>query len=573
MKEQKTCGPKNQKVTLERAVRNTMKRLRKDKRKKGSFLSSREDDCNFDLSDDLQDESRSLHEIEKEIQQLSAQHEEMRTSLACPIITIEAAEAQKKLEGIEKRLNLLRIQRDRTIEKSGELRQIPPVFLTTQVKANLHQRATVPQFTSPSFLKEATQSPASESSRPLVLSDIAPSLNPAKISEKSAQSTSCDGLISGIIDVASPCGTSSSFSSISSSSISFPAPVPPVPPPRKRLKLNEACKSISKRHRGTTTESLGSRKRERKISTPANLSDLPSAKANKRTIQARRKDGEQSIFDLLAEQRGKKFKILSTTAPEASCTTSPILAERLDQSASPDKSQFARDRMKSCVSCGSAEMEIDTKHASIVCLACGVVQPNNFEVSVEVDAAKLERKGSGYKRPAHMADIVAQFQGKRRTPVPEEVLARVKKEIDKFGIIHQRVTVLTVGQVLKKLEGGNTYYKYCAEIASKISGIPPPFMNAMQEDAIFMLFPLVVAAYETSPRYLKKKENRVGRIKEFPNSMNYNYVFYKLCELLLFQQFLCYIKLPKNPDNIRDNDVNGWRHVCMLNKWRYIPTI
>jgi hypothetical protein len=116
------------------------------------------------------------------------------------------------------------------------------------------------------------------------------------------------------------------------------------------------------------------------------------------------------------------------------------------------------------------------------------------------------------------------------------------------------------------------YYKHTPEIAWRLSGIPPPYLTPMQEDRVVALFPLVVESYKTSPRYLARKSNRTNRVKENPNLLNYLFVFYKLCQLLGYEEFLPFIPLPKSASNIEDCDANGWRHICKVNGWTFIPT-
>jgi hypothetical protein len=225
--------------------------------------------------------------------------------------------------------------------------------------------------------------------------------------------------------------------------------------------------------------------------------------------------------------------------------------------------------------CQSTELEYNAHSGYVVCLACGIVQKTLSSIcaqSESKDASGAPEKASGYRPPNHMAEIIAQFQATRRTLAPVEIVDYVQKQVEKYGIPPNEVTVPVVHSFLKRLKGGNQHYKYCTEIASRISHMPAPHMDPMQEELVVMLFPLTVHAYMTSPRYLRRKANRVGRIKDVPNNMNYNYVFYKLCELCSFKQFLPYIKLPKSIDNIIDNDENGWKHVCAVNGWRYMPT-
>ena len=198
----------------------------------------------------------------------------------------------------------------------------------------------------------------------------------------------------------------------------------------------------------------------------------------------------------------------------------------------------------------------------------------------------------GYKPPNHFAEIVSQFQGKRRASAPPDVVAKIENMCFRYKFPKHKITPDIIRMFLKQLqqEQANVrkyskrtapayykkftdYYKHCPEIAHRLSGIPPPWMTPMQEDRVAALFLQVVQGYKSSPRYLiRKKDRRNRRTREEPNNMNYLYVFYKICQLLGYECFLPYIPLPKSLNNIDDNDENGWKHICDLYKWEFTPT-
>jgi hypothetical protein len=123
-----------------------------------------------------------------------------------------------------------------------------------------------------------------------------------------------------------------------------------------------------------------------------------------------------------------------------------------------------------------------------------------------------------------------------------------------------------------KLKRFTDYYKHVPEISFRLSGVPPPYMTPMQEEKVKYLFPLVIAAYKTSPRYKKHLGPRENRIKQVPNNPNNHWVFYKLCQKLGYNEFLPYIPLSKNSDNIDENDDLAWKHICNVFGWEYMPT-
>jgi hypothetical protein len=202
------------------------------------------------------------------------------------------------------------------------------------------------------------------------------------------------------------------------------------------------------------------------------------------------------------------------------------------------------------------------------------------------------RRSGGYKPPNHFAEIVGHFQGTRVSTAPPEIIERVKDFCFRYKYEPREITPAVVRFFLRRMQQEENnrhanalakdpkdrlrrftdFYRSAPEMAYRLSGIPPPYMSPMQEDRVTALFPLVIAAYKTSPRYLRRMQNRTDCIKKFPNNPNYSLVFYKECQLLGYDEFLQFIPLPKSTDNILDNDTMAWKHICEVNGWQYIPT-
>lgn len=234
-----------------------------------------------------------------------------------------------------------------------------------------------------------------------------------------------------------------------------------------------------------------------------------------------------------------------------------------------------------CKRCGGV-CDADTVHACYVCSECGTVDPtmrvsetdiftNRYMLSTAATSSFKAMRGSTYKPLGHFTEIMYQLQGKRKSKAPYHVKKVCRDYCIRYGIKRIDITEAIIRRCLKCYRNGSQYYKYAMEIACELRGIPPPYMTEAQESILTYLYPCTVHAYKTSKRYLDRKMNRVGRIKELPNNMLGNYVLYKLCELCGFAEFLPYIRLSKNVDNIREND-ESWRHVCKQNKWKFYKT-
>ena len=163
-----------------------------------------------------------------------------------------------------------------------------------------------------------------------------------------------------------------------------------------------------------------------------------------------------------------------------------------------------------------------------------------------------------YKRINHFREILAQFQAKETTQIPEEVLTNIVNQIKKERMKIEDMTNQNAKDNLKKL-GYNKYYEHIPFIKDKL-GIKPPVMNPQLEDKLCSLF------MEIQKPYAKHcPDNRV-------NFLNYYYVLYKICELLGENQFLPFFPLLKDPvKRIEQDEI--WKKICKELNWEFIETI
>jgi rubrerythrin len=248
-----------------------------------------------------------------------------------------------------------------------------------------------------------------------------------------------------------------------------------------------------------------------------------------------------------------------------------------------------------------AELVEDEKRCALMCLTCGFVyedircNPDNPVCSMGKFGERADlprRRSGGYKPPNHFAEIIGYFQGTRSSTAPPKIIEDIREYCARYRYEPREISPQVVRSFLRRLQQDENnrhenaiadnpkdrlrrftdYYRSAPEMAYKLSGIPPPYMSPMQEDRVTALFPLVISAYKTSPRYMRRLQTRTDCIKKYPNNPNYLLVFYKLCQLLGYDEFLPYIPLPKSMDNIDDNDMEAWAHTCTVNGWQYIPT-
>ena len=163
-----------------------------------------------------------------------------------------------------------------------------------------------------------------------------------------------------------------------------------------------------------------------------------------------------------------------------------------------------------------------------------------------------------YKKINHFKEILAQFQGKETTQIPEEVIENLKQQIKKERIDMNKMTYYKTKEVLKKL-GYNKYYEHINFIKDKL-GLKPPIISQELEEILCNFFMEIQYPYaKHCPDY------RV-------NFLHYYYVLYKLFELLGEKHYLTEIPMLKDREKLIEQDTI-WKKICEELDWEFIATI
>ena len=163
-----------------------------------------------------------------------------------------------------------------------------------------------------------------------------------------------------------------------------------------------------------------------------------------------------------------------------------------------------------------------------------------------------------YKRINHFKEVIAQFQGKETTNIPEEVIEKIKLQIIKERIqLSTSLSFQKTKEILKNL-GESKLYEHIQFIKHKL-GIQPPIFSAELEEKLFNSFAELQTPYSKyCPHY------RV-------NFLNYYFTLYKLLELYGETQYLKEIPMLKNRDKRLEQDTI-WKNICQEKNWTFIPT-
>lgn len=211
-----------------------------------------------------------------------------------------------------------------------------------------------------------------------------------------------------------------------------------------------------------------------------------------------------------------------------------------------------------CPKCSGELVQVESE-GILICKKCSY--QNKFLIEHEKPSYKEPPKEVcfyAYKRINHFREILAQFQAKETTQIPDEVIDNIKKQIKKERLTLENMDNKRAKDILKKL-GYNKYYEHIPFIKDKL-GIKPPVMQPELEDKLCNLF------MEIQKPYSKHcPDSRV-------NFLNYYYVLYKMCELLDEHSFLPYFPMLKDPvKRIEQDEI--WKKICLELNWEFIPTL
>ena len=212
-----------------------------------------------------------------------------------------------------------------------------------------------------------------------------------------------------------------------------------------------------------------------------------------------------------------------------------------------------------CRVCKNGEMIPIDHEGILVCNFCSKIM--KYLVENEKPSYKDPPKEVcfyAYKRINHFKEILAQFQAKESTQIPDEVIENIKLQIKKERIDISELNNKVAKEILKKL-GYNKYYEHIPFIKDRL-GIKPPIMSSELEELLCNLFIDIQRPYA---KYCP--EDRV-------NFLNYYYTIYKLCELLDQNEFLPYFPMLKDREKrIEQDDI--WKKICNELEWEFIPTV
>jgi len=213
-----------------------------------------------------------------------------------------------------------------------------------------------------------------------------------------------------------------------------------------------------------------------------------------------------------------------------------------------------------CEECGK-DMIFAVNEAMLYCKECGTTE----FILIDSDRPSYKdppRESSyyAYKRINHFNELLAQFQAKGTSEIPQEIFDTIVAELKKQKITDpSKIKQEKIREILRKLRL-NKYYDNIPHILSRLNGSSAPIMDRDTEERLRHMFK------EIQPSFQKHcPKNR-------RNFLSYAYVMYKFCELLELDDFLKNFHLLKNRDKLYLQD-KIWKLICEDQGWEFIRSI
>jgi hypothetical protein len=217
-----------------------------------------------------------------------------------------------------------------------------------------------------------------------------------------------------------------------------------------------------------------------------------------------------------------------------------------------------------CVKCQSESFMYEIKNSMDICTQCGTTvtflnDENENVYSVNNEPVIL----FNYKRNNHFQECLNQLQAKENTTIPQRIFDDLTAEFKKYNITDPKMlSVPLVKSYLKKLRY-NKYYEHIPTIINQFCGIRAPKMTPELEQQLKIMFDEIQSPFEKYSALICPNRK---------NFLNYNYVFYKMCELLNKDEFLPHFPLLKSREKLYEHD-KIWKGICETLRWEYIPSI
>jgi predicted Zn-ribbon and HTH transcriptional regulator len=181
-----------------------------------------------------------------------------------------------------------------------------------------------------------------------------------------------------------------------------------------------------------------------------------------------------------------------------------------------------------CSHCGAALVELDVH--KFVCSGCSAIYESQEYGSTYEDLKNMTpQRQFTYRRINHFREFLRQIQGKSRATIPAALYVELKGEFAKSKIPLHTLTTKAVRAKLKKMDQSK-FYEHVESITATLNpNYKPINIEAGREEKLCFMFTQLEEPYEKIKKQVQKKRK---------NFMSYPYIFYKLCELNGWDEYL-----------------------------------
>jgi len=218
-----------------------------------------------------------------------------------------------------------------------------------------------------------------------------------------------------------------------------------------------------------------------------------------------------------------------------------------------------------CINCKNNCFTFESKTSSNVCTVCGLTETTILNDDPNpVYTEHIEQViVFNYKRDNHFQECLNQLQAKENTTIPPKIIKDLTFEFRKYNITNPKLfTTDLVKSYLKKLKY-NKYYEHIPTIINEFCGLPAPKLTPELEEQLRIMFDEIQIPFEKYRKIICPQRK---------NFLNYNYTFYKMCQLLNKDEFLNFFPLLKSREKLYEHDLI-WKGICTDLRWEYIPSI
>ena len=215
--------------------------------------------------------------------------------------------------------------------------------------------------------------------------------------------------------------------------------------------------------------------------------------------------------------------------------------------------------------CDSDKTIYEYKTSCEMCTECGSTQ----QIILHSEGVPVYSENTeqvvlfNYDRKNHFQECMNQLQAKENTTIPVCIINDLSIEFKKYNITRpEQFTNILVQSYLKKLKY-NKYYEHIPTIINEFCGLKAPKLTPELEQQLKIMFDEIQVPFE-------KYSKIVCPLRK--NFLNYNYTFFKMCELLGKDEFLNYFPLLKNRERLYEHDLI-WKGICNDLEWEFIPSI